>query len=100
VSRVIATTRKTKRPSTRTLAMTVVGFASSKKTRDIPDTNTRASDVAGVCIRALRRMRAAADPAAFAIIRSNAPGASAAACGSDSRGVTLQLGLQNGCIDP
>jgi len=44
-------------------------------------------------IRAHRREQAAAVPAGLATIRSDAPGATAAACGSDSRGVPLQLGF-------
>jgi hypothetical protein len=38
--------------------------------------------------------------AGLATIRSDAPGATAAACGSDSRGVPLQLGFVNGFTNP
>jgi len=81
--------------------MTDAGFASPKKTRRHSRHRTRAFRDAGVFfIRALRREQAAATLAGLATIRSDAPGATAAACGSDSRGVPLQLGFVNGSTNP
>jgi len=52
VSRVIATTSKTKRPSTRALDTTDAGFASSKKTQTLFRHHTRAVRDAGVFLSA------------------------------------------------
>lgn len=81
--------------------MTDAGFASSKKTPSHSRHRTRALRDAGVFfIRAPGREQVAAVPARLATIRSDAPGATAAACGSDSRGVPLQLGFVNGFTNP
>ena len=94
MSRVIATTSKTKRPSTRAPIMTDVGFASPKKTQIHSRYDTRAVRDAGVFSSAPPgATRLQPFLAGLATIRSDAPGATAAACGSDSRGVPLQLGF-------
>jgi hypothetical protein len=81
--------------------MTDAGFASSKKTPDHSRYRTRVLRDAGVFLSApTGREQAAAIPAGLATIRSDAPGATAAACGSDSRGVPLQLGFVNGFTNP
>ena len=101
VSRVIATISKTKRPSTRALAMTDAGFASPTKTHTPFRHRTRAACDAGVFSSApTGANRSWPFLAALATIRSDAPGATAAACGSDSRGVPLQLGFVNGFNNP
>ena len=71
---------------------TDAGFASPGETRTPFESHTRPASAAGVVASAPRRTwKAALAPSTT--IRSNAPGASAAACGSDSRGVPLQLGF-------
>jgi len=96
VSHVIATTLKSKRPSTRTFNKTDVGVASPKKSHLTFEQDTRDFVIAGVVSYAPSGARAGALRAALGTIRSNAPCASAAARGSDSRGVPLQLGSTNG----
>lgn len=101
MSRVIATISKTKRPPTRALGMTDAGFASPTKTQTHSRYRTRAVCDAGAFSSAptgANRLRPFL--AALATIRSDAPGATAAACGSDSRGVPLQLGFVNGFTNP
>ena len=101
MSPVIATTLKTKRPSTRAPGMTDAGFASSKKTQTHSRHHTRAVRDAGVFSSAPHgATRLQPFLAGLATIRSDAPGATAAACGSDSRGVPLQLGFVNGFTNP
>lgn len=101
VSRVIATISKTKRPPTRALGMTDAGFASPTKTQTpFPIPHPRRMRRGCFFIRADRREQARPFPAGLATIRSDAPGATAAACGSDSRGVPLQLGFVNGFTNP
>ena len=96
-SRVISTSSKTKRPPTRALRMTDAGFASSKKTSVHSRHQTRVLRDAGVFLSAPSGANRLQPPlAGLANIRSDAPGATAAACGSDSRGVPLQLGFVNG----
>jgi len=96
VSHVIATTLKTKRSSTRTFNKTDAGVASPKKSHSPFEQGTRDLLAAGVVSYAPPGARAAALRAALGTIRSNARCASAAARGSDSRGVPLQLGSTNG----
>jgi len=101
VSRVIATISKTKRPPTRALGMTDAGFASPTKTQTpFPIPHPRRMRRGCFFIRADRREQARPFLAGLATIRSDAPGATAAACGSDSRGVPLQLGFVNGFTNP
>jgi hypothetical protein len=101
VSPVIATTLKIKRPSTSAPGMTDAGVASSKKMQIHSRTHTRAFRDAGVFSSAPRgAVRLQPLMAGLATIRSDAPGATAAACGSDSRGVPLQLGFVNGFTNP
>ena len=101
MSPVIATTLKTKRPSTRAPGMTDAGFASPKKTQIHFRYDTRAVRDAGALSSAPPgATRLQPFLAGLATIRSDAPGATAAACGSDSRGVPLQLGFVNGFTNP
>ena len=100
VSRVIATISKTKRPSTRALDTTDAGFASFKNADPFQTPHPRPSRSGCFFIRAARRDQVAADPGCACHIRSDAHGATAAACGSDSRDVPLQLGFVNGFTNP
>lgn len=100
VSRVIATISKTKRPPTRALRMTDAGFASPTKTRSSRYRTRAICDAGAFSSAPTGANKQRPFLAGLTTIRSDAPGATAAACGSDSRGVPLQLGFVNGFTNP
>ena len=100
VSRVIATISKTKRPPTRALGMTDAGFASPTKTRSSRYRTRAICDAGAFSSAPTGANKQRPFLAGLTTIRSDAPGATAAACGSDSRGVPLQLGFVNGFTNP
>jgi len=89
------------KPSTHAVGMPDAGFASARKTLfALPDHTGPVFDAGFFSSAPGGATRLQPSRAGLATIRSDAPCATAAACGSDSRGVPLQLGFVNGFTNP